>query len=49
MFVHRNPEIFPDPDRFDPERWIEGGQLNNKLTKYIVSFTRGSRICLGIK
>jgi cytochrome P450 len=49
MLVQRNPDMFPDPDRFDPERWITDGQVDNKLMKYLVSFTRGSRMCLGIK
>jgi cytochrome P450 len=41
--VHRNPEIFPDPYRFKPERW---------LTEYhsayeFMPFSAGPRYCIG--
>ncbi|KAH8594643.1 cytochrome P450 monooxygenase [Bisporella sp. PMI_857] len=42
--MHLDPRIFPDPKCFKPERWI-----NNKgLDRYLVSFTKGSRQCVGI-
>jgi cytochrome P450 len=44
VLVHLNPRIFPDPHDFIPERWIE----NPRLSKYLVSFTKGSRQCIGI-
>jgi len=44
MLIHRNPTIFPEPGAFRPERWIE----NPRLDKYLVSFSRGTRICLGM-
>ncbi|KAL8772891.1 MAG: hypothetical protein Q9194_004479 [Teloschistes cf. exilis] len=45
-YVHNmNPSVFPDPERFLPERWLENGP---QLEKYMVSFSRGSRICLGM-
>jgi cytochrome P450 len=46
IILHENPSIFPDPKKFDPERWIgEGAQ---RLDKYLVNFSRGTRSCLGI-
>ena len=43
--VLMNGEIFPEPERFMPERWInEPG-----LERYFVPFGKGSRQCLGIK
>jgi cytochrome P450 len=39
-----DPRIFPDPYTFNPDRWLE----NPSLTKYLISFTKGSRQCLGI-
>lgn len=44
VLVHTNPEIFPEPHEFKPERWVE----NPRLDKYLLSFSKGSRICAGI-
>jgi cytochrome P450 len=44
--IHHNPTIFPDAKKFEPERWLEG--KNKGIDKYMVSFTAGSRQCLGI-
>lgn len=44
VLVHQNPDIFPSPLEFNPERWID----NPGLKKYLVSFTKGSRQCLGM-
>ncbi|KAF2114400.1 putative benzoate 4-monooxygenase cytochrome P450 [Lophiotrema nucula] len=46
--VHHDETIFPDSHSFKPERWIEVGDKSDRLTKYMVSFTRGSRACLGM-
>ncbi|KAF8841369.1 cytochrome P450 [Paxillus ammoniavirescens] len=44
--VSRDPEVFPDPERFDINRWIdEDGNLND-LKAY--SFGFGRRICPGL-
>ncbi|KIV81137.1 hypothetical protein PV11_08581 [Exophiala sideris] len=42
--VHLNPDIFPDPLAFNPDRWIREPQLS----RYLCSFAKGSRQCLGI-
>lgn len=44
-FVHFNPSIFPDPDSFLPNRWLD----NPKLDDHLVAFSKGPRMCLGIK
>jgi cytochrome P450 len=43
--IHLNPELFPQPDVFRPERWLEPGAEEKR--KYVVNFTRGSHACLG--
>ena len=46
--LHRNETAFPDPSRFDPERWI--GRSADELRvmeKCYVPFSRGSRSCIG--
>lgn len=47
-FVHMDPTIFPDPESFDPERWMHVDK-QTPLTKFLVPFTRGSRACVGMK
>ncbi|KAJ6139929.1 hypothetical protein N7471_006415 [Penicillium samsonianum] len=47
-FVHMDPTLFPEPERFDPERWIRAAEKGEYLSRYIVSFTKGSRQCLGM-
>jgi hypothetical protein len=42
--IHLNPDIFPEPLEFVPERWLKDPQL----TRYLCSFAKGSRQCVGI-
>lgn len=46
IFMHDNPEHFPDPRTFKPERWLDPNARRD-LSKYLVNFTRGTRGCLG--
>jgi len=50
-FILTDPEIFPDPKSFLPERWLTpvGGFNHTMANKYVVNFGRGSRACVGIK
>lgn len=42
--THRDPDVFPDPDRFDPARWVAG----NRPGPYeYIPFSAGPRLCLG--
>lgn len=48
--LHHNEETFTDSHQFRPERWITSdGQRNLPLEKYLMTFSRGSRQCLGMK
>jgi cytochrome P450 len=49
MINHWNKEIFPNPDDFTPERWLDNGKPNYKLQKLLISFGKGSRACIGEK
>lgn len=48
VFMHHNEDIFPDSYNFVPERWIDP-EHRKYLEKYMVSFTKGSRQCVGMK
>jgi cytochrome P450 len=44
--VHRDPSLYPDPDRFDPDRWLPGRQDTPSRAAYI-PFGAGKRGCIG--
>lgn len=44
VLVHHDESIFPDSHSFKPERWLD----NPRLDRYLVSFSKGSRQCIGI-
>jgi cytochrome P450 len=41
--VHRRPDIYPDPERFRPERWLEKDPLSPEW----IPFGGGDRHCIG--
>jgi len=44
--THRNPERFPDPEAFKPERWLDG--LARRLPRgAYLPFAEGPRKCIG--
>lgn len=44
-----DPSIFPQPDDFNVDRWVQAARDGNKLHRYLIVFSKGSRHCLGIK
>jgi len=44
--VQRNPELYPEPDSFRPERWLDGKLANLSRYSYF-PFGMGPRICIG--
>nr|CAD7267611.1 unnamed protein product [Timema shepardi] len=44
--LHRDPEFFPEPDRFDPERFSEENKSSIKPFTYM-PFGLGQRSCIG--
>ena len=47
--MHFAPSVWgPDPEKFDPERWTDTRE-RQRLDHYMVAFSKGTRICLGIK
>ncbi|RMZ77567.1 hypothetical protein DV737_g4257, partial [Chaetothyriales sp. CBS 132003] len=45
VIQHLDATKFPEPEKFDPDRWINGPKGQEK---YVVSFNRGTRQCLGM-
>lgn len=45
--IHHDESIFPNSHEFIPERWVDRKE-RERLGKYMVSFGRGTRSCLGI-
>ncbi|KAI1079804.1 cytochrome P450 oxidoreductase [Whalleya microplaca] len=48
--LHRNPDVFPDPDKFWPERWLpsvtDGEQLK-LMNRSFLTFGHGAHTCSG--
>jgi cytochrome P450 len=45
-FAHHNPEVYAEPRRFNPDRWLSGVDAQ-KLEHYLRPFGYGSRACAG--
>ncbi|KAK6506339.1 hypothetical protein TWF506_011257 [Arthrobotrys conoides] len=45
--MHMNADIYPDPHKFDPERWMNSDPASLQ-EKYFVPFSKGSRGCIGM-
>ncbi|KKP03791.1 cytochrome P450 [Trichoderma harzianum] len=45
--MHRTTSAFPEPDKFDPERWLDP-EGSSKQHKYLVAFGKDSRQCIGM-
>lgn len=39
-FVHMDPQVFPNPEKFEPDRWADDDRSNS-----LVAFSRGRRMC----
>jgi len=46
-FLHNNPDIFPNPYKFEPGRWLQPDI--RELEESLVPFSKGPRSCIGIK
>ena len=44
--MHRDPRYYPEPEKFDPERWTPKARMQRPKFSYF-PFGAGSRICIG--
>ncbi|KAF4785598.1 cytochrome P450 oxidoreductase [Colletotrichum scovillei] len=44
--AHRDPKIFPDPEVFKPERWLDPEE-RKRMEPYFIPFSTGARGCIG--
>jgi cytochrome P450 len=45
--VHMDADYFPDPDKFDPKRYLDSDEKSITKIDQLVPFSMGKRICLG--
>ncbi|KAH7635578.1 benzoate 4-monooxygenase cytochrome p450 [Sordaria sp. MPI-SDFR-AT-0083] len=49
LSIHHDEKIFPDSHSFVPERWVDDNNQHRKeLDRALLSFSKGSRGCIGI-
>ncbi|KAK6081697.1 cytochrome P450 [Seiridium cupressi] len=47
VLLHTDESLYPEPRRFNPDRWVDGGSQRN-ISKSYAPFSRGTRVCLGM-
>ncbi|KAJ5543419.1 hypothetical protein N7535_005846 [Penicillium sp. DV-2018c] len=48
--LHRNPEVFPEPETWEPKRWLESENSSSDLEerrRWFWAFGSGGRMCVG--
>jgi len=47
--IHRNSSVFPNPESFNPDRWLVGDRKSQEqMRKCFLSFGRGQNLCPGM-
>lgn len=47
--LHRDEHIYPEPDKWDPKRWLEAGdeEATKAMNRQFWAFSSGGRMCIG--
>ena len=48
FMLHRDETLYPNPDVFDPERWMDETR-KRRVDKSFAPFSRGTRSCIGMQ
>ncbi|KAL2840127.1 cytochrome P450 [Aspergillus pseudodeflectus] len=48
-YFHYNKDVFPDPTRYNPYRWLVEGEQKKTMLSYFQPFSKGRRQCIGQK
>jgi cytochrome P450 len=48
LLMHTDEKLYPDPMRFNPDRWMDSTVRGAAASKF-APFSRGTRICLGMQ
>ena len=46
--LHRNPDVFPEPEKWKPKRWIDSTkEQRDEMGRWFWAFGSGGRMCIG--
>lgn len=48
IMMHMDEKVYPEPNKFKPERWINT-EMRRQLGRKFAPFSKGTRICLGMQ
>lgn len=47
--LHRNPDVFPEPEEWKPERWLDATpEKMTEMRRWFWAFGSGGRMCIGL-
>lgn len=46
--MHMDPDVFPEPEKFNPDRWL-AKDLDPRMNRNLNPFLAGSRNCIGMQ
>ncbi|KAG6365865.1 hypothetical protein INS49_000041 [Diaporthe citri] len=48
VLMHTDENIYPNPQFFEPERWMEGSGIRKNAEHAYAPFSKGTRMCVGM-
>lgn len=49
VLMHTDENIYPNPNLFQPERWMEGSSIRKSAEHAYAPFSKGTRMCVGMQ